>query len=506
MRYGLVLASAMAVAGLTPVLGSFDGASGGAAAQAQLQGPAEMPPASYRAMQYIDSRGCAFVRAGSAGNVVWVPRVTRDRQQICGQPPSQQTGRVVAPTAPAPAPLPAADPTPAAEPARVATAPVTVEPPARPAAGAPIPTVASLTTPPALASLPAAPPAFPSLPAVAPAPQPEAPRPITLAEACQGRTGPLLGYVNAETRQPVTCGPAPVAIAMAPVAETVTAPVPAPAAAPARGITLAEACQGRSGVLEGYVSAATGQPVECPSLPRPQIAMAQLATANAAPQPVQVAVPAPVASAPCPPGVLGGVAYRCGGGQGALTLALAAPAQAPGETAPAQVALQGGGMTRHAQTHAPARSYLIDPAGPVPASNPPAASPVAGPPPGYVSVFDDGRLNTRRGPQGGQVVGAIAHEVVYAAPAQQHVPAAPVASHAPQAAAGHRFVQVGSFGQSANAERAAASLRAMGLPVTVTTNGRGLQNVAAGPFADRASLQNALQAARNAGFRDAYSR
>lgn len=54
----------------------------------RAQGPAELPPPGYKAAQYVDSRGCVFIRAGFAGAVEWVPRVDRKGGQLCGLKPS----------------------------------------------------------------------------------------------------------------------------------------------------------------------------------------------------------------------------------------------------------------------------------------------------------------------------------------------------------------------------------------------------------------------------------
>lgn len=50
--------------------------------------PAEQPPSSFTSPQYVDSKGCIFIRAGSGGAVTWIPRMNRGREQVCGASPS----------------------------------------------------------------------------------------------------------------------------------------------------------------------------------------------------------------------------------------------------------------------------------------------------------------------------------------------------------------------------------------------------------------------------------
>ena len=53
-----------------------------------LTKPAELPPSDYNGQQYVDSKGCLFMRAGVSGQTLWIPRVTRDGVPLCGNPPS----------------------------------------------------------------------------------------------------------------------------------------------------------------------------------------------------------------------------------------------------------------------------------------------------------------------------------------------------------------------------------------------------------------------------------
>lgn len=54
--------------------------------------PAEIPPTSYKANQYVDSKGCIYIRTGYGGEVTWVPRITQQRQVMCGAQPTAVAG------------------------------------------------------------------------------------------------------------------------------------------------------------------------------------------------------------------------------------------------------------------------------------------------------------------------------------------------------------------------------------------------------------------------------
>ncbi len=82
------------------MLGSIALASSNAQTLREAQPPAEFPPSTFKGKQYVDSRGCIYIRAGVNGNVTWVPRVTRSRKQLCGYKPTQVAGATSAPTAP----------------------------------------------------------------------------------------------------------------------------------------------------------------------------------------------------------------------------------------------------------------------------------------------------------------------------------------------------------------------------------------------------------------------
>lgn len=210
-------------------------------AQSSRDIPAEFPPSTYKAKQYVDSRGCVYVRAGIDGAVNWIPRVNRKRQVICGASPSlakadtrpvtpqKRSADVVqitndTPPAAAPAPKPKPKPVAAAPaPARVAPAPTRVvraAPKPKPApvvvTRAPVKTVASKRPAPKVVRRAAPAPARivkPVAPVVVKAPPKVATRKVvkvparTANNACQGASAISNRYINSGEQAPVRCGP-----------------------------------------------------------------------------------------------------------------------------------------------------------------------------------------------------------------------------------------------------------------------------------------------------------
>ena len=95
------MGAAIALSGLSPAVAQIARTD-----LADAAPPAEIPPSSYTARQYIDSAGCVYVRAGQGATSIWVPRVTGNRKALCGFKPT--VGANVASAAPViPDPVPA---------------------------------------------------------------------------------------------------------------------------------------------------------------------------------------------------------------------------------------------------------------------------------------------------------------------------------------------------------------------------------------------------------------
>lgn len=399
----------------------FGAASVEAQSVARIGGPANMPPAGFQGQQWVDSRGCVFLKAGYGGQVTWVPRVGRDRKAMCGYPPTGSTrGKI-----------------------EVATA----EEMARPAAAVVEAAPVVATKPQVMAS-------------VAPV-VPVAPRPTYAAPV-------------------VRMAPAPVVVAAAP-----RQPAPYVEVAPRAGYEVAAASGPGRGQIGCYTSAPVAERVK---------------TRN------------------------GGTAVVCTRGDGTMTgwRPPVYPRSAGVGAALSDPTVVSQGTVRQGQTVVGgAETYASRDALPTP-------------PKGYKLAWDDDRLNPNRGKGtasgwadqdqvwtrkvpsklvADQPQGQRKKKVVYVqsgttvtTSTKGQAATAPVKK---QVAKGGAYIQVGTFGVASNADGAASRLKGIGLPVArakITSGGKPMQIVLAGPFGSAADAATALSMARRAGFGDAFIR
>lgn len=422
--------------------------------------PAEVPPASFEGIQYVDSAGCVFLRVGFNGGTNWVPRFNQDRTPMCGRQPSLAPApeTVVAAAEPAPE----AAPRPQAERPAAAPQPAPRTPPraqtAQPPRGAPAP------APVAVAS-------------AAPAPAPAA-----------GSGGGSSGLARVAGAHP-------------------SCPPEAPYGAVTRradGVQVVE--------CHALDLAATHRPAAAPRAhaPAPQPAAPQPAAHR--PAPAATAAPRVAGAHPsCPPHApYGAVTRRPDGVQVVHCHALAQAAA----HAPAPVAAHVPAAAPRPMPEGYAPVWDDDRLNPHRARGTAAGEAqmrqiwTAETPMRLVDEPRRGVFGTRP-PQ--QVLAPAASGAIrqpYGTPGAMHVSSAG-SLDAPAAATGGRFVQVGSFGVPANAASTAARLQARGLPVAqqaARTGGRTLQVVLAGPFGSDAEARQALSAARGMGFHDAFIR
>jgi len=416
-------------------------------------GPAEYPPASYSANQYVDSRGCVYIRAGYAGQVQWIPRVTRERKLVCGYQPTFAAQPAAKPSAPVPAPAP-----------RVAAAPTPEPAPkvdARPSSPAGATTATTAT--PKGAALQAA----------------------EAAGACGGAEVLSARYVKDGSALAVRCGAEtePAKVAATP------APRPAPAAQTALAAVPSSACPGASPLSARYINDGKGLAVRC----GPQQDSAFAHTAGAAPY-VALAATAPVPRTSVKRPV------RSVASSAPLSLTVtprtAARPATPSFKIPEgyQAAWKDGRLNPNRAKGTPQGEAQMDLV--------------------WTRTVPRRLIDKRTGKD---VTADLSYlNYPYTDPAAQQravarasTKSAPARVTASASDAQHRYVQVGSFGEPQNAKATAVKLKRLGLPVRLaksSAQGKPLQIVLAGPFDTQNTLNSALGTVRKAGYRDAFLR
>ena len=394
----------------------FGAASAEAQSVARVGGPANLPPAGFEGQQWVDSRGCVFLKAGYGGQVNWVPRVGRDRRAMCGYPPTGTTRAAIE-----------------------------------------VATEAEMAAPVAEAA-----------PRVMAAVEPVVP--VTPRTSVALRPAPVLA-------DPVVAAPKPSA-----------RPAPYVEVAPSGGYEVVASSGPGAGQIGCYSSAPVAERVK---------------TRN------------------------GGTVVVCTRGDGTLTgwrppvyPQAAGVGAALTDPVVASRGDHGGNHFNHGVSGRDGDGYSQGHAVPTP-------------PKGYKLAWKDDRLNPNRGKGTAQGwadqdqvwTRKVPSELVAEQPATKRKKkvfaqsgGTVITSTKGQAATvpvekkatkGGAFIQVGTFGVVSNADGAAARLQGMGLPVArakITSGGRAMQIVMAGPFGSAADAAAALSIARRAGFGDAFIR
>ncbi len=419
--------------------------AGAAHAQNSDRTPAEFPPSSYKGKQYVDSKGCVFIRAGIDGNVSWVPRVSRARQTVCGFKPSL-AGQVAsaAPAAPvdrpvqitldngtAPRAVQAPAPQRAAQPRRVApAAPVVV----RQTAPAPAPRV------------------VPQPVVVAAAPQiVTTTRRVQVQTACPGASPLSQQYLLGDGRSPVRCGPQTEPIVGA-------------------GYT-----QEGVGIASNSYGTATASINSQTRIVPKHVAENRINTRN-------VSVPS---------------GYKKVWDDDRLN-----PYRA-------EQNLAGRSQMLLIWTQTVPRRLIDTRSGRDLTASVPLVYP-------YLDIATQSRElgQVQIVQRNGQVAKRIVRNSGVRKPvySSRSVPVATVAqpaAPAPRALAANRYVQVGTFGNSANAQKSAQNIARMGYPARIgkhSKSGKTYLTVQAGPFTDAGQLQSAIKRLRGAGYSDAFVR
>ncbi|PKQ13085.1 MAG: hypothetical protein CVT70_06495 [Alphaproteobacteria bacterium HGW-Alphaproteobacteria-1] len=486
------------------ILAAVAAIAGASAASAQslrdLPVPAEFPPASFAGNQYVDSKGCVFIRAGVGANTNWIPRLTGSRQQMCGFEPS------LARAAPAPQPQ-------AAPQARTATAPAprtqpAPQPQARAAAPAPQPRTAA---PAPQARTAAAPP---------PRAQQQPPRVVAAAPAPRQQAAPQ------QTAR--TTAPAPVrATAPAPqVVRVETTTVPPRPTGSARVLTPPDpgrtACAGASGVSAGYMVQHNGSPVRCGPQTAPYVTYASGSSprgsvASAAPRPGTRATPA---SVPPQTRIAPRHVYQ------EQVTSLAGIAVPPGmkpvweddrlNPQRAHQTFEGREQMLVMWTNTVPQRLIDRRTGADVIHNFPGLQPpftsfeqqrAAGVRVATRGVYVPDPVTVRRSGTGEPRATAVARAAQSPDPqAVAQAPAAPratISTRSTPDATRPRYVQAGVYADPAQARAAAGRIAGAGLPArqgTLTRDGRDLTLVLAGPFASQAEAQRGAARLSGMGF------